>query len=231
MISRLMDGYTCAELETMINEAGIYAGFDRRDKIEQNDLFRAFVRMAFKVPKSVEEDDSVFVPSMAVHEAGHVVVAEILEPGSVDIVSISTSVDYPKGITVVRHSDKFRASFKAQRNEAVRKFGGRAATEIVYGEVDMGSHDDLREAYHFADKFVNEDCAFGFDSFKRFEMSEEFRKNSDKAAAQEMDRLYREAKQIIVENRTLLDAITEELIAKKILTYKDIKEIRKKCSC
>ena len=121
MISRLMDGYTCAELETMINEAGIYAGFDRRDKIEQNDLFRAFVQMAFKVPESVEEDDSVFVPSMAVHEAGHVVVAEILEPGSVDIVSISTSVDYPKGITVVRHSDKFRASFKAQRNEAVRK--------------------------------------------------------------------------------------------------------------
>ena len=231
MISRLMDGYTCAELETMINEAGIYAGFERRDKIGQDDIFRAFVRMAFKVPESVEEEDSIFVEGIAVHEAGHVVVAEILEPGSVDIVSVSTSEDYPRGITVVRHPDDYRASFKAQRNKAIHKLGGRAATEVVYGAVDTGSDGDLHEAFHFADRLVNEYCAFGFDSFRRFESSEDFRKNMDRAAAQEMDRLYQEAKRIVVENRNLLDAITEELLAKKTLTYKDIKEIREKCSC
>ena len=48
--------------------------------------------------------------------------------------------------------------------------------------------------------------------------------------AQEMEKLYLEAKQIIAEHRELLDRITDELVAKKVLTYKDINAIRKKCS-
>ena len=48
--------------------------------------------------------------------------------------------------------------------------------------------------------------------------------------AQEMEKLYLEAKQIIAEHRELLDRITDELVEKKTLTYKDIEVIWEKCS-
>ena len=48
--------------------------------------------------------------------------------------------------------------------------------------------------------------------------------------AQEMEKLYLEAKQIIAEHRELLDRITNELITKKVLTYKNINAIKEKCS-
>ena len=46
--------------------------------------------------------------------------------------------------------------------------------------------------------------------------------------AEEMDKYYRQAKQIIVENRVLLDMITQELMEKKTITHRDIKAIREK---
>ena len=230
MISRLMEGYTCATLETMVNEAGIYAGFDQRNKIEQNDLFKAYVRMILKVPESEEEDDSIFTRSIAVHEAGHVVVGEVLDPGFLNAVALSTSSDYPRGITVVRTPPDYRDSLKRQRNEVIRKLGGRAATEAVFGTIDTGCYNDYNEAYHMVSRFVDDYCAYGFDSFKRHDSSEYLCQNKDRLMAQEMEKLYQEAKRIIAEHRELLDRITDELVEKKTLTYKDIEVIWEKCS-
>ena len=46
-ISRMMEGKSCAELETVINEAGIYAGYAGKDKIDQEDVIKSCMRMIF----------------------------------------------------------------------------------------------------------------------------------------------------------------------------------------
>jgi Zn-dependent membrane protease YugP len=72
LITRLLEGRSCAELESVINQAGTYAAFDGRDKVEMKDMIKAILRIIFKAPESFDEDISA-LPLVACHEAGHAV--------------------------------------------------------------------------------------------------------------------------------------------------------------
>ena len=50
-IARMLAGSSCAELETVINEAGIYAGFENKTKIDMDDIVRASMRVIFNAPE------------------------------------------------------------------------------------------------------------------------------------------------------------------------------------
>ena len=52
--------------------------------------------------------------------------------------------------------------------------------------------------------------------------------NEDREVAKEMDKYYKKAKSIIVENREFFDVLVEKLIKYKTLTYRSIASIRKK---
>lgn len=60
MIYRFMEVHSCAELEMVINEAGIYVVFDKRTKIEQRDIIKACMRLIFDAPESVEYIIAIF---------------------------------------------------------------------------------------------------------------------------------------------------------------------------
>ena len=227
-IARLMEGYSCADLETVINEAGIYAGFEKRERIEQEDILKACMRMIFDAPESVDHNEKKYLKNIAVHEAGHAVVSEVLEPGSVSIVSVCHYTGSTEGVTVIRKPHDFEISMPAQEHEVIRKLGGKAATEMVFGLVDIGCNSDLRHAFELVTRFVDNYCSYGFDAYEGDNSSGFLLENKDRAVSREMDKYYRQAKQIIVENRALLDIITQELIEKKTLTHKDIKMLRAK---
>ena len=52
-----MDGRSCAELETVINEAGLYAGYERADYITMDHFMEACMRTIFNVVSSSFDDD------------------------------------------------------------------------------------------------------------------------------------------------------------------------------
>lgn len=79
-ISRILLGRSCAELETVINEAGVYAGFEGKESIDMEDIVKACLRIIFKAPESKKDDDLEIRSGTAYHEAGHAVIAELLEP-------------------------------------------------------------------------------------------------------------------------------------------------------
>ncbi|MBR5177530.1 MAG: AAA family ATPase [Lachnospiraceae bacterium] len=231
-ISRLMKGHSCAELEMVINEAGIYAGYDQREKIEQKDILKACMRMIFASPETIEENNSSYLRNIAIHEAGHVVVSEILEPGSVSLVSVCRYSGAREGVSVIQRPENFNISHRAQENEVMIKLGGKAATEVVYGLVDLGCSSDIHRAYSIIAQVVENCCLYGFDTIagSKFTTSGYVLEKKDRTIAQEMERYYRQAKQIIAENRELLDTLTRELMEKKTLTYREIKIIREKVS-
>ncbi len=227
-ISRLMEGRSCAELETVINKAGIFAGFDRRDKIDQNDVLKACMRMIFDAPEAMDSNEKEYLKNIAVHEAGHAVVFEVLEPGSVNLVSVCHYSGNTEGITINHKSENSLLSIRAQEHEVIGSLGGKAATEIVFGVIDVGCNNDLFHAFSIVEHFVDHYCSYGFDSFTNPESSEFLRENKDRVVSKEMEKYYNKAKQIIAENRNLLDAITNALVEKKTLTHRDIKNIRAK---
>ena len=96
LIAHIMDGRSCAELETVVNAAGMYAGFERAEAITMEHLLEACLRIVFEVPTKAEDgDDSICCAKLldancessqiVYHEAGHAVVSEILCPESVTL--------------------------------------------------------------------------------------------------------------------------------------------------
>ena len=227
-ISSFMEGHSCAELEMVINEAGIYAVFDKRAKIEQRDIIKACMRLIFDAPDSVEYIDSNILKRIAVHEAGHAVISEVLEPGTVNLVSIRGYSNTSGGITSVRKPDDYNFNVVAQEHEIIRSLGGKAAIEMIYGTFDPGCIDDLQRAFDLVTTFVDNYCAYGFDAFEGCNSSQYLLENKDRKVAKEMDRYYRKSKQIIAENRDFFDRLVKELIENKTLTKKAIRNIRDK---
>lgn len=225
-IARLMDGHSCAELENVINEAGIYAAFEDRGKIHQKDVVKACMRMIFGTPEYTGEEDAEITGKIALHEAGHAVVAEVLEPGSVSLVSVCRHTGADEGLTKIKKSDGYILSKTLQEYDVMCGLGGKAATEAVYGDADMGCNADMHRVFDLVSNFVDNNCAYGFEAFEGVNSSEHLLKKKDMMIASELERLYRQAKKIIIENRDFLDAVTRELVEKKTITYRDMQGIR-----
>lgn len=224
-ISMLMEHKSCAELETVINEAGIYAGFKGKEKIDQEDIVKACMRLLFNSPESTDSFDADAMKSIAIHEAGHAVVAEVLNPGSVTLVSICKHWGTIEGITKT-HSPKHFYSHEELERKATEGLGGKAAIEMTLGVQDTGCYEDLNTVYAIVADFIERDCAMGFEACCVRDPSNYLLERRDRLIAAEVEKRYQCAKKIIAENRGLLDAIVEALMDHKTVTYREMQEIK-----
>lgn len=228
-IARLIEGHSCAELESVINEAGIYAGYESRELIEQRDIVKACMRLLFGAPECTNSKENPYARHVAVHEAGHAVLAEVLEPGSVNLVSICKFSGSAAGITKLRKTDYEEYSKELMENKVISVLGGKAATEMVYGIADVGCNSDMHEAFDTVTEFVDNICSLGFQTFEGNNSSGYLLEMKDRLVSMEMERYYQMAKKLIATNRDFLDAMTEALMDKQTLTCEDIGLIRKNC--
>ena len=227
-IARLMVYHSCADLETVINEAGIYAAFENRINVNQDDIRRACLRNIYGSPEIIATEKRKFIKDIAVHEAGHAAVAELLDAGSVSLVTIHGNTGEKGGITIYKKDESYSYLADIREYDVVRTLGGKAATEVVYGRVDMGCEGDVRKAFSKVNEFMDDLCATTFAS-KEFGCSSGYtREELTRRRVYKLEELYTRAKRLIIENREFFDAMVEELLEKETLTYKDIAEIRKK---
>ncbi len=234
-ISRLLTTKTCADLEIIVNEVGVYAAAEGKEKIEHNDMVRACLRVLYDAP---EAEESVFSNSSeknkmtAYHEAGHIVVAEILEPESVTLASIANYTGDAAGITSTYQTNDYYHSIKYMKNRVKVVLGGKAATEIVFGEIDVGATNDLNRAFKIASRFDDDYCGIGFDSNIRYnhDTSDMQRERHNQKLAVELEKSYLEVKEIIVKNREFLEKLANKLLEKTTIMMSDIQEIKKTCN-
>ena len=69
-ITKILGYCSCAELEAVINEAGIYAGFSDKKIIDMNDITKAFMKILFAAPESLDDYKKEHIKDIAYHEAG-----------------------------------------------------------------------------------------------------------------------------------------------------------------
>lgn len=224
--SRILSGISTAEIETIINDAGLRAGFQNKNKIEIEDIINSYIRKQYGAPESAEYDNLSYVKNIAYHEAGHAVVQEILEPETVNIVSVMNEVGLHSGITSYKTNESYFYDVEYMKNRVMSILGGKAATELIYGKIDTGCNNDLHRAFDIVERFVDHYCGYGFSSFVLDEHDEWTGVNRNTKIAQEMEKYYASAKEIIANNREFLEKIAEELEEKKILTFIDIKRIK-----
>ena len=227
-IARLCRGYSCAKLETLINMAGLSALYEGHDKINQEDFVKACLHEIYGINDESEPISEQQARVYATHEAGHVVVAEFWEPGTVDFASINTANRSDDGGMVSRTRDHFSTGLGTKESEIMISLAGKAAIEITSGESDIGANNDLQKAHELARKILDDYSAYTFDSWCHGdETSQMVYSNLDRAIAVELSRYYMKTKKILIENRAFLDAITEALITDRTITYKTIEKIKK----
>jgi len=229
-IAKILNGKSCAQLEMVVNEAGIYAAFSNKEVIDMEDMVNACVRIIFDAPESVDNINSKLLESIAYHEAGHAVIAEILQPGSVSIISVRQHTGDRCGITALEIGETYWNDKEMMINRVMSLLGGKAATEIKLGMVDMGANSDLSRAFRIVSRIVDESCSYGFDkSVLDKYVSNNLLQRKESQISFEMDRYYNKAKKIIFDNMSFLDKLAKELMEKQTLIISDIKEIKKEC--
>ena len=247
LIARIMSGRSCAELETVINEAGMYAGFERFSEISMEHFMTACMKSIFDVSghpgrddDDDDDDDGECGPAdgcgdismVAYHEAGHAVVSEILCPGSVTLISVRGDGNGVGGFTSYSNPGSVSRILSLERH-ILGSLGGMAAVELMFGIFDPGCRDDLADAFDAVRKKVGDLCVNGFQFYSygsRFD-SPELKARQEQVVASEVERYFRKAKDILSENREFLDKTASVLARKGLLTMLDVRTIKSECAC
>ena len=239
-VARIMDGRSCAELETVINEAGLYAGFERSEEITMDHFMRACLHTIHDVPNEVLCESSFDTDlsngddprtRVVYHEAGHATIAEVLDPGSVTLISAYCRDGESGGFTSY-YRGGFSGSAERQQSHILGSLGGMAALEQKFGIIDTGASGDLDQAFRSTWNLVTENCLCGFHLHSNsFDDSGDLKAKQEQMAAAEIERFYRKVKEILSKNRELFEAIAGELSIKGVLTAADIRRIKENCGC
>lgn len=229
VVANLLAGNSCATLETVINKAGMYAGFYGKKKIEMDDIVQAFLDVKYGVGRE-QEKISKEVEDIGVHEAGHAVVAEILLPESVNLIVLKRmNMRWGARGFVSRVNDRIDLdSFRKSEYDIMIGLAGKAATEVFSGSVDMGCNHDLNRVYDEVEKLVDDVCAYGFDIFVRHDSGKELKDKKDYQISKLVEGYYKKVVKILENNKEFLAEMTKELIEKRVLVRADIDRIKER---
>ena len=234
-IGRILNGCSCAEVESIINEAGLYAGYSGKSKIEFCDLIKACTRSNLLTGNSLTD---VATPStltkselniVAYHEAGHITVAELLNKSSVTISSIGGEEEI-LGFTNIYQESQTYSSTESIKNKICVLLGGKAAVELLSGKIDTNAESDINEAHSLARTLISRSAYYGFDKFNYY--LDNFSSNSkfvqETTISNELTNLYNQTKSILFENIEFLKEISNTLLEKTTITQNEIAPIRNK---
>ena len=157
LVARGSPGMSGADLANLLNEAALIAVRRGADEIGAGDLDAARDRVLLGVPRGALVLTSEEKRTVAYHEAGHAVLASVL-PNSdpvhkVTILPAGIALGSTQQVPVTER--QLRRRGELDDILAVR-LGGRAAEELVFGEVTTGAADDLTSATQLARSMVRE---------------------------------------------------------------------------
>lgn len=134
-IARMLADESCATLESVINNAAIKASYNRQKKVTMQNIIDSCLDLIFDAPESSDPLPEDILRKIAYHEAGHALVSELLDPGSVSIMSIRKTDDGDYGFVRYYRSEE-KNDHSSEYNEAIIKasLAGKAATELVLGK-------------------------------------------------------------------------------------------------
>lgn len=229
-ITKMIRYSSCAELETLMNEAAINAGYAKRESISMKDIINAVLRMEYSSPDSYTKATDEDIKKSALHEAGHIVICEVLCPGSVGLASIRKSGrDNAAGFM------RKCKNLTRRPQEILVSLGGKAAVELYYSEAcASGCYSDIRKAFRQIRTGLLESGTYGLEgidvSMWNIEMSENMNSRNEAVVHAELERYMFKAKDILIKNRDFLEKTAETLAEKENLLYSDIQEIKSNVS-
>jgi len=234
-LAKSTPGFVGADIENLVNEAAILAARRNKKVIEMAEFEEAIERVIAgpeRKSRLISDEEKRIT---AYHEAGHAVVAHVLPKcDPVHKVSI-VARGIASGYTMALPEEDRRIVSKAKfRDDLAFALGGRAAEELVFGDVTTGAANDLERVTEMARAMVTRygmserlgPMTFGQKEelvFLGKEIGEQ--RDYSEAVAQEIDQevrkivheAYERAKEVLTRYREQLDRIAERLIEMETL--------------
>lgn len=230
-VARLMDGNSCAALESVLNEAGIYAGYENKTEIKREHIVRAVLRDIFEADESVNEISVAAKEEVAFHEAGHAVAALAFDPEGVGLISIRPSKSDARGVVQIFKSEDYFGSYNKMHERVISLLAGRAAVELKFGHTDVGAASDLNRASAILQRFIVDYAASGFALFHHnnrdciSSCNQEDGITAERSAM--LARCYEEAKDVLRKNWAFVEKLAAALVERDTLVFEEIAELRK----
>lgn len=229
VVARGTPGFSGADLENLVNEAAILAARAKMKTINASHFEEARDKVLMGLQRKSLVLDDQDVNLIAVHEAGHAVVATLTK-GS-DPVHQATII--PRGAALglvmrLPERDRFSVPLSKLYADLDVAMAGRAAEEIVLGKenVTTGASGDIEQATSLAKKMVTE---WGMSDVIGMVRAVDINGKPTAAAEPEIRRLideaYGRAKSLLETNRDGLDRLVQALLEKKTLDGIEVAEI------
>lgn len=240
-IALATSGAVGADLANMINEAAINAVKSGREYVSQKDLFDAVEQVLVgkeKKDRIMSREERKIV---SYHEVGHALISA-LQKNSEPVQKITIVPRTMGALGYVMHvpeEEKYLNSEEELRNMLVSLVGGRAAEEVVFHSVTTGAANDIEKATDIARAMVTQygmSKHFGLVGLSTVESkylegrdvmncSDQTAAEVDKEVVAILKESYEQAKQMLSENRELMDKLAAFLIEKETITGKEFMEI------
>ena len=231
-------GFSGADIANICNEAALIAARRKKDKINRQDFLDAIDRII----AGLERKSKIISPqekrTIAFHEAGHAVVSWMLK-----------HVDPLIKVSIIPRGKSLGAAWYLPEERQLRtatefserlcaSLGGRAAEEIMFGEVSSGALDDLekvtREAYMMVTYFgFNKtignisfyDSTGLRDATFQKPYSEETARIIDEEVRKIIDHSYQRSKNLLTDHKSSLVKIAEMLLEKEVIFKEDLEGV------
>ncbi len=228
-------GFTGADLANLVNEAALLAARHGRKIVTMTELEEGIMRVLAgpeKKSRLISEKEKAIT---AYHEMGHAMVGHFL-PNTDPVHKISVvSRGQALGFTIsLPTEDKFLTTRNELMDTLAMTLGGRAAEEVVFGEITTGAANDIEKATSIAKQMImrygmseelgprtlghNQAMPFlGREFAQEPDYSEEVARQIDEEVRRIIEESHQRAKDLLVERRAQLDAIATILIQRETL--------------
>jgi cell division protease FtsH len=243
-VARGTPGFTGADLANLINEAALLAARHDRKKVTEDDLDNA----RDKVMMGPERKSFLIIPEekkiIAYHEAGHAILAELLEHA--EQIHKVTIIPRGRALGITQHlpeQEKHMRSRNYWLDQLVVFMGGRLAEEIEFEDVTTGASNDIERATNIARRMVTEwgmservgpmrlsgsdsNAVFlGRDYTRQGDHSEEYAKIVDTEVKRIIDTAFERGRTLLKKNKKRLDQVAQALLDRETITGDELRDI------
>jgi cell division protease FtsH len=240
-VARSTPGFSGADLANLANEAALHAAREGHTRITQADFDSALDKIVIGIERAKLIDPKERNLT-AYHEAGHAVVGLLVGHDPIRKVTI-----IPRGPTggvtaFMPEADRGYYPRGYLLGMLAVNMGGRAAEELVIGEITTGAQSDLAQSAKIARRMVtqwgmseelgvlaipneNENPFLGYELSQSRDIGEGLATQIDLATRRIVEEAHQRALQLLRENRPLLDGVAEGLLKHETLDGAQVKEI------
>ncbi len=237
-LSKQTPGFSGADIANVCNEAALVAARKNKQLIEKQDFLDAIDRIIGGLEKRSKVITTEEKRTIAYHESGHASVSWQLRWGD-PLVKV-TIVPRGKALGAAWYLPEERqiTTYEQMFDEITSLVAGRAAEEIVFGQISTGALNDLERATKMAFSLV---AYYGmspkignisyYDSTGQSEwnftkpFSEQTNQAIDEEVKRMVDEAYQRAKEILLASRDKLDQLAKVLFEREVIFREDVENI------